>query len=67
MPIPATVLGDVPINMTLVAQRGLLGLLSLLVKAIEEMDMYEPGRTEEVYNYARKVAQSINLSEERTK
>jgi diguanylate cyclase (GGDEF)-like protein len=49
------------INLTLVARRGLLGLLSLLAKAIEEMDMYEPGRTEDVYNYARKMAESLNM------
>ncbi len=54
-----------PINLTLVARRGLLGLLSLLVKAIEEIDMYEPGRSEDVYNYARKMAESLNLSADR--
>ncbi len=47
------------INLTLVARRGLIGLLSLLAKAIEELDMYEPGRSEDVYSYARKMAESL--------
>ncbi len=53
-------------DLTLIAQRGLLGLLSLIVKAIEELDMYEPMRTQRVYNYARQLARNLNMSEDRT-
>jgi diguanylate cyclase (GGDEF)-like protein len=57
---------NLPIDLTLIAQRGLLGLLSLIIKAIEELDMYEPMRTQRVYNYARQLARSLDMSEERT-
>ncbi len=55
-----------PPDLTLIAQRGLLGLLSLIIKALEELDMYEPMRTQRVYNYARQLARNLNLSEDQT-
>ncbi len=54
------------LDLSLIAQRGLLGLLSLITKALEELDMHEPLRTQRVYNYARQLARSLNLSEDKT-
>jgi diguanylate cyclase (GGDEF)-like protein len=53
------------LDLTLIAQRGLLGLLSLIIKAIEELDTYEPARTQRVYNYTRQLARGLDLPEDR--
>ncbi len=53
-------------DLTLIAQQGLLGLLSLIIKAIEELDTYEPTRTQRVYNYTRQLARSLDLPEDRS-
>jgi len=54
------------LDLSLIAQRGLLGLLSLIIKTIEELDTYEPVRTQRVYNYTRQLARNLELPEDRT-
>lgn len=64
--LPAPLINNGKLDLSLIAQKGLLGLLSLIVKAIEELDMYEPSRTQRVFNYARQLANSLQISHERS-
>jgi diguanylate cyclase (GGDEF)-like protein len=52
------------IDLTMVAEEGILGVFGKIIKAIEERDMYGSERSPRAYGYANKVAQALHLSKE---
>jgi HD-GYP domain-containing protein (c-di-GMP phosphodiesterase class II) len=52
------------IDLQLVAEQGILGLLAQIVKVIEEKDEYDIDRSPRAYEYAGKIAQALNFSKE---
>jgi diguanylate cyclase (GGDEF)-like protein len=55
-----------PIDLKLVAEHGLLGILGAVIKMIEAKDAYANDRSPRAVDYAAKLAQALHLSREHT-
>ncbi|MBP7863366.1 diguanylate cyclase [bacterium] len=51
-------------DLNAIAEKGILGLLAQVVKAVEEKDAYDSERSQRVYKYANLMAQSLHLAKE---
>ncbi len=51
-------------DLNAIAEKGILGLLAQVVKAVEEKDAYDSDRSQRVYKYANLMAQSLHLAKE---
>ncbi len=51
-------------DLSVIAEKGILGLLAQVVKAVEERDAYGSERSQRVYKYANQMAQSLHLAKE---
>lgn len=51
-------------DLAAIAEKGILGLLAQVVKAVEERDAYGSERSQRVYKYANQMAQSLHLAKE---
>lgn len=52
------------VDLSMVAERGILGMLAQVVKAVEERDAYGSDRSPRAYEYANGIAQALHLSKE---
>jgi diguanylate cyclase (GGDEF)-like protein len=51
-------------DLEFIAQKGLIGIMSQIIKVIEERDLYDRERSPRAIEYASKVAQALRLSKE---
>lgn len=52
------------VDLNLVAEKGILGLLAQIAKGVDEKDMYGGERSPRAYTYASRIAQALRLSKE---
>jgi len=52
------------VDLTLANEKGILGLITQIVKSIDEKDAYGNERSPRAYSYANSIAQSLRLSKE---
>jgi diguanylate cyclase (GGDEF)-like protein len=58
-----TVQASIPtFDVELIKEKGLLGMLSQLISAVEERSNYTPERSSRAYAYANRIAQSLHLT-----
>jgi diguanylate cyclase (GGDEF)-like protein len=55
-----------PLDLGVVAEGGLLGILTEISKKIEERDLYTNDRSARAFEYATKIGKKLNFSKERT-
>ena len=53
-------------DVELIKEKGLLGMLSQLISAVEERSSYGPERSSRAYSYANRIAQSLHLTKDHT-
>ena len=53
-------------NVELIKEKGLLGMLSQLISAVEERSCYNSDRSSRAYGYANRIAQSLHLTKDHT-
>jgi len=53
-------------DVDLIKEKGLLGMLSQLISAVEERSCYQPDRSSRAYGYANRIAQSLHLTKDHT-
>jgi diguanylate cyclase (GGDEF)-like protein len=66
---PASITVDSAIpqfDVELIKEKGLLGMLSQLISAVEERSCYQPDRSSRAYSYANRIAQSLHLTKDHT-
>jgi len=51
-------------DLEFIAEKGLIGIMSQIIKVIEERDLYDRDRSPRAIDYASKVAQALRLSKE---
>ena len=51
-------------DLEFIAEKGLIGIMSQIIKVIEERDLYDRERSPRAIDYASKVAQALRLSKE---
>lgn len=54
------------LDLTLVGEKGILGVFAQIIKAIESRDGYGSDRSPRAYGYANKIAQACHISKEET-
>jgi len=54
------------LDVEIVKEKGLLGLLAQLVRQVEEHSAYTPERSKRAYSYASRIAQSLHLAKDHT-
>ncbi len=54
------------VDLSLVAEKGILGIFAQIMKAVEERDCYGSERSPRAYSYASKIAQMCHISKEET-
>lgn len=57
---------DFGINLNLIAEQGILGVLGTVIKMVEERDMYNSDRSPRVAEYAGRIAYALRLSKDHT-
>jgi diguanylate cyclase (GGDEF)-like protein len=53
-------------DVELIKEKGLLGMLSQLISAVEERSCYNSDRSSRAYGYANRIAQSLHLTKDHT-